>query len=62
MSVEQSVEWELTGETEALGENLPPAPLCPPQIPHDLTRARTRAAAVGSQGLTAWAMARPEEK
>jgi hypothetical protein len=28
------------------GENLP---LCPPQIPHDLTRARTRAAAVGSQ-------------
>jgi hypothetical protein len=26
-----------------------PAPLCPPQIPHD----RTRAAAVGSQRLTA---------
>jgi hypothetical protein len=23
-------------------------PLCPPQIPHDQTRARTRAAAVGS--------------
>jgi hypothetical protein len=23
MSVEQSVEWELIGETEALGENLP---------------------------------------
>jgi hypothetical protein len=36
-----------------------PAPLCPPQIPHDQTRARTRAAAVGSQWLTAWAMARP---
>jgi hypothetical protein len=30
-----------------------PAPLCPPQIPHDQTRARTRAAAVGSQQLTA---------
>jgi hypothetical protein len=30
-----------------------PAPLCPPQkIPHDQTRARTRAAAVGSQRLT----------
>jgi hypothetical protein len=29
-----------------------PAPLCPVQIPHDLTRARTRAAAVGSQRLT----------
>jgi hypothetical protein len=26
-----------------------PAPLCPPQIPHGQTRARTRAAAVGSQ-------------
>jgi hypothetical protein len=36
-----------------------PAPLCPPQIPHEHTRARTRAAAVGSQRLTAWAMARP---
>jgi hypothetical protein len=35
------------------------APLCPPQIPHDQTRARTRAAAVRSQRLTAWAMARP---
>jgi hypothetical protein len=28
-------------------------PLCPPQIPHDQTRARTWAAAVGSQRLTA---------
>jgi hypothetical protein len=36
-----------------------PAPLCPPQIPHDQTRARTRAASVGSQRLTARAMARP---
>jgi hypothetical protein len=34
-----------------------PAPLCPPQIPLDQTRARTRAAALGSQWLTA--MARP---
>jgi hypothetical protein len=33
--------------------------LCPPQIPHDLTWNRTRAAAVGSQRLTASAMARP---
>jgi hypothetical protein len=36
-----------------------PAPLCPPQIPHDQTGARTRTAAVGSQRLTAWAMAQP---
>jgi hypothetical protein len=28
-----------------------PAPLCPPQIPLDQTRPRTRAAAVGSQRL-----------
>jgi hypothetical protein len=28
-------------------------PLCPPQIPHDLTWAQTRAAAVGSRRLTA---------
>jgi hypothetical protein len=30
-----------------------PVPLCPPQIPYDHTRDRTRAAAVGSQRLTA---------
>ena len=36
-----------------------PTPLCPLQISLDQTRARTRAAAVGSQPLTAWAMARP---
>jgi hypothetical protein len=34
-----------------------PAPLCTPQIPLE-NRARTRAAAVGSRQLTAWAMAR----
>jgi hypothetical protein len=36
-----------------------PVPLCPPQIPHELIWARTRAAAVGSRRLTSWAMARP---
>jgi hypothetical protein len=30
-----------------------PASLCPPQIPHDQTRAQTWAVAVGSQRLTA---------
>jgi hypothetical protein len=35
-----------------------PMPLCPPQTPH-AARMRTRAAAVGSQRLTAWAAARP---
>jgi hypothetical protein len=33
-------------------------PLCPPQTPHD-ARMRTRAAAVGSQRLTAWATVQP---
>jgi hypothetical protein len=32
---------------------LAPVTLCPSQIPHDLTRARTRAAAVGSQRIIA---------
>jgi hypothetical protein len=36
-----------------------PVPLCPPQIPHDLNWARTGVATVGSQRLTAWAMAQP---
>jgi hypothetical protein len=40
------------------GRKPAPAPLCPPQIPHDQTRARTRAAAMGSQRLTDSAMAR----
>jgi hypothetical protein len=35
-----------------------PVPLYPPQIPHDLTRARTLAVAVGSQRLTALSTAR----
>jgi hypothetical protein len=30
-----------------------PVPLCPPQIPHDLIRARNRAAAMRIQRLTA---------
>jgi hypothetical protein len=38
---------------------LAPTPLCPPQIPFDQIRARTRAAAVGRQRLTASSMARP---
>jgi hypothetical protein len=32
---------------------LAPAPLCPPQIPREQTRGRTRAAAVENQRLTA---------
>jgi hypothetical protein len=53
------VEWNWQGKTEVLGEKPVPVPLCPPQIPHWLTRDRTRAAAVEGRRLTAWAMARP---
>jgi hypothetical protein len=41
MSVGQSVEWELAEETEALSKP-DPAPLDPPQIPHDLRNPRNR--------------------
>jgi hypothetical protein len=49
----------LTGETEELGVKTVQVQLCPPQIPHGLTRAWTRASAVTGRRLTAWAMARP---
>jgi hypothetical protein len=35
-----------------------PVPVCAPKIPYYLIRARTRTAEMGSQRLTAWAMAR----
>jgi hypothetical protein len=57
MIVEKLMECRLAGETEVLGENLPHH-----KIPHDQTRAWTRAAAVGSRWLTAWAMAWPCDK
>jgi hypothetical protein len=37
---------------QSTGRKSVPIPLCPPQIPYDLTRDRTWAAAVGSQRLT----------
>jgi hypothetical protein len=41
------------------GEKPVPVPLCPPQIPHGLTLARTRASAVRGRRLTTWDRARP---
>jgi hypothetical protein len=59
--VDQLVEWRLAGETEVLGGNLPRRH----SVHHKSRMARPgfepRAAAVGSQRLTAWAMARPYE-
>jgi hypothetical protein len=34
-------EWNWEGKTEVLGENPVPVPLCPPQIPHGLSRDQT---------------------
>jgi hypothetical protein len=48
------VEWNWHGETEVLGGKPVPVPLCPPLIPHGLTRDRTRASAVRGRRLTAW--------
>jgi hypothetical protein len=50
---------DIDGKTEELGEKPIPVPLCPPQIPHGLTQALTRASMVRGWWLTTWAMARP---
>jgi hypothetical protein len=39
----------LTGGIKKLGEKPVPVPLCPPQIPHGLTQAKTWASAVRGQ-------------
>jgi hypothetical protein len=60
MSLESDVGmiyWQ--GKTEELGDKPVPVPLRSPQIPHEMTRARTRASAVRGRLLIAWAMARP---
>jgi hypothetical protein len=46
-------------KTEELRGKPVPVPLCPPQIPHGLTRARTQASVVRGRRLTTWAMAQP---
>jgi hypothetical protein len=56
--VEQLVEWRLAGETEVLGENLPQRHFIHHKSHMTWPVLEPRAAAVGSQRLTAWAMAR----
>jgi hypothetical protein len=58
MIVEQSVECGLAGKTDVLGEKTCPSVTLSTTNPTWLTRALTRAAAVGSRRLTACAMAR----
>jgi hypothetical protein len=45
--------------TEELGKKLTPVLTCPRQIPHELTRARSRVFALRRQRLTFWAMTWP---
>jgi hypothetical protein len=55
-----AVGWMRTGRgNRSTRRKRAPVPLCPPLISHDPTWAWTWAATVGSQWLTAWAMARP---
>jgi hypothetical protein len=58
MSREHLVEWELVDETKLPGKKSAPMPLCPPQIPRDLTWDRTWAAEVVTRWVTSWATAR----
>jgi hypothetical protein len=51
------VEWYWQGKTKELRGNPVPIPLCPPQIQHGLTQARTWACALRRQRLIAWAVA-----
>jgi hypothetical protein len=59
MSLERDDGMILTGENRRTRRKTCPVPLCPPQIPHGLTRERTRASAVRGRRLTTWAKARP---
>jgi hypothetical protein len=54
------VEWNWQVKTEVCREKPVPVTLCPPQIPHGLTRDRTRGSAVRGRRLTVWTMSRPE--
>jgi hypothetical protein len=58
MSMDSHSGMILTGEIEELGEEPTLVPLCPPQIPHGVTLARTRASALRGRRLSAWAVVR----
>jgi hypothetical protein len=57
--VEQLVKWSLAWETQVLGENLPQRHFAHHKSHMTRPGIEPRAAAVGSQRLTAWAIARP---
>jgi hypothetical protein len=49
--------WQ--GRTKNLRDKLVPLPFCPPQIPHGVIQAQTKASMVRGWWLTAWPMAWP---
>jgi hypothetical protein len=54
--------WSYINRESRISRKIPiPVPVCPSQMSHGLTRARTPASAVRFPVLTAWAMARPRE-
>jgi hypothetical protein len=55
------VEWRLAGEAEVLGENLSQRHFVHHKSHMTRPGLEPRAAAVGSQRLTTWAMARPTQ-
>jgi hypothetical protein len=60
MIVEKQIECRLARETEVLGQKTcPKATFVHHKMPRDQIRVWTRAVAVGSRRLTAWAMTRP---
>jgi hypothetical protein len=59
MSLESEGGIILTGENRRTRRKPVSVPLCPSQILHGLTRARTQASAVRGPRLTAWTMLRP---
>jgi hypothetical protein len=62
MMMKNLVEWKIGRGNRSTRRKPAPAPLYPPQIPLDQTRARTRSTAVGSQRLTAGWPARMSDK
>jgi hypothetical protein len=59
MTVEHLVEWRSHRGSQSIRRKPALMPTCQPEILHDLTRTRTRAAAVGNRRLAARATARP---
>jgi hypothetical protein len=59
INAEHSVEWELTGKTEILGENLPQCHFVHHKCHMTSERCSNPGHRGGSRRLTAWTMARP---